>query len=370
MQFVDLAAQQKIIRDKIETRIKKVLDHGTYINGPEVRELEETLARYVDVKHAVGVSSGTDALLMPLMAYGIGPGDAVFTTTFTFIATGEVIQLLRATPVFVDIDPGTFNLDAGGLEEEIKKTLREGKLNPRAIIPVDLFGQPADYDEIGSIAKKYNLFVLEDAAQSFGATYKGRKTCALADVAATSFFPAKPFGCYGDGGMIFTNDSSLYESLISIRVHGQGTDKYDNIRIGINGRLDTMQAAIMLAKFEVFNDEVTARQKVAMRYSRLLKDAVQVPLVKEYNQSVWAQYSVRHHERDKLIKNLQNNKIPTAIYYPRPLHLQKAFHSLRYKQGDFPASEKISREIFSLPIHPYLSEADQEKIAQIISSHS
>jgi UDP-2-acetamido-2-deoxy-ribo-hexuluronate aminotransferase len=366
MQFIDLAKQQKRIRNRVEERIKKVLDHGSYINGPEVRELEHTLAQYVGVPHAVGVASGTDALLMPLMAYDVGPGDAVFTTTFTFIATGEVIQLLRATPIFVDIEPDTFNIDAGKLEEAVEKTIKAGKLKPRGIIPVDLFGQPAEYDEITGIARKYNMFVLEDAAQSFGATYKAKKTCALTEVAATSFFPAKPLGCYGDGGMIFTTDQTLYEKLISIRVHGQGKDKYDNVRIGINGRLDTMQAAIMLAKFEIFGEEVAARQNMAEKYNRLMEKAVTVPQLKGYTTSVWAQYSVLHPQRDKLIAKLNSQKIPTAIYYPKPLHLQKAFQHLGYREGDFPVSEKISAEIFSLPMHPYLDEKDQQQIAGII----
>ncbi len=366
MQFIDLAAQQKQIRKKIEERIIKVLDHGAYTNGPEVRELEEILARYVGVKYALGVSSGTDALLMPLIAYNIGPGDAIFTPAFTFIATAEVVALLRATPVFVDIVSDTFNIDVNKLEEAIKKTIKEGKLKPRGIIPVDLFGQPADYDEIAEIAQKYNLFVLEDAAQSFGAIYKSKKAGSVANVAATSFYPTKPLGCYGDGGMIFTNDRSLYEKLISIRVHGQGKDQYDNVRIGINGRFDTLQAAIMLAKFEVFDEELAARQKVAKRYNDLLKGAVTVPKIKDYNTSVWAQYSVLHPQRDRLIEKLKAQKIPTAIYYPKPLHLQKAFQHLGYTEGDFPVSEKISKEILNLPMHPYLSEKDQHQIAEVI----
>ena len=367
MQFVDLAAQQERIRDRIEKNIQGVLDHGRYINGPEVSQLEEKLADYAGVRYAVGCSSGTDALLMPLMVYDVGPGDAVFTSTFTFIATAEVIQLLRATPVFVDVEPDTFNMDVKSLEEAIEKTIYEGKLRPCGIIPVDIFGQPANYDEINELANKYNLFVLEDAAQSFGAVYKGRKACSLADVAATSFFPAKPFGCYGDGGMIFTDKEEMYNKLSSIRVHGKGTDKYDNVRVGLNGRLDTMQAAVLLAKLDIFKEEIELRQEVAGRYSKALSDVVDVPLVKEHNISAWAQYSVLFSERDNLIEYLRSQGIPTAIYYPKPLHLQTAFSHLGYKLGDFPVSEDISEKIFSVPMYPYLNEDDQSRVINAIS---
>jgi len=368
MRFIDLAAQQYRIRDKIENRMKKVLDHGQYIMGPEISELEEKLADYVGVQHAVGVGSGTDALLIPLMAYGIEQGDAVFTTTFTFIATAEVIQILRATPVFVDIDPKTFNIDPDKLERSINEVIKEGKLKPRGIIPVDLFGQPAEYDEINEIAKKHNLFVLEDAAQSFGATYKGNKACSLADIAAASFFPSKPLGCYGDGGMIFTDNTELYENLVSIRVHGQGSDKYDNIRNGINGRMDTIQAAILLAKFEIFDEEIQLRQEVAKRYNKALKDILKLSYVNHHSISSWAQYSVLHPDRDKIIKKLKENDIPAAIYYSKPLHLQKAFFNLEYHKGHFPAAEHIAARIFSLPLYPYLTEEDQNLIISSIKS--
>jgi UDP-2-acetamido-2-deoxy-ribo-hexuluronate aminotransferase len=366
MDFIDLAAQQGRIREKIEHNIKNVLDHGRYINGPEVRELEERLAEYVGVKYAVGCSSGTDALLMPLMAYDIGPGDAVFTSAFTFIATAEVIQLLRATPVFVDIEPDTFNIDAAKLEESIEKTLREGNLTPRGIIPVDLFGQPADYEEINELAERHDLFVLEDAAQAFGAYYKGRKACSLTRVSATSFYPAKPLGCYGDGGMIFTNERELHDRLVSIRVHGQGSNKYDNVRIGINGRIDTMQAAILLAKFELLDEEIELRQGIARRYGDGLRDSVEVPFIKEFNISAWAQYSIKHRVRDGIQARLTENNIPTAIYYFKPLHLQQAFAHLGYGVGDFPVSELVANEILSLPMHPYLGEDDQDRIIRII----
>lgn len=366
MQFIDLAVQQKRIRRQLEERIKTVLDHGHYILGPEIGELEEKLAAFTGVDYAVAVASGTDALLMPLMVEKIGPGDAVFTSTFTFIATAEVIELLGATPVFVDIDPETFNIDPDKLEAAIVKTISEKRLKPKGIIPVDLFGQVADYDAIQLIAEKYNLFVLQDACQSFGASQKGKKAGALAKVAATSFFPAKPLGCYGDGGMIFTDDKKIYEQLLSIRVHGQGADKYTNVRVGINGRMDSMQAAVLLAKMEIFPEEIRLRQEVAARYDRLLAGSVRVPKILKENVSAWAQYSVLHPRRDEVIKKLRENDIPTAIYYPIPLHLQEAFAHLNYRKNDFPVAEKIAGEIFSLPMHPYLERGDQEKICQII----
>ncbi len=370
MDFIDLAAQQRRIREKIEERLGKVLDSGKYINGPEVNEIEEKLAAYVSVKYAVGCSSGTDALLMPLMAFGIGPGDAVFTSPFTFIATAEVIQLLRARPVFVDCEKDTFNIDVNKLKQAVEKIKHDGKLKPRGIIPVDLFGQCADYDEINAFAGEHDLFVLEDAAQSFGAEYKGRKACSLCEVAATSFFPAKPFGCYGDGGMIFTDDKEMYDKLLSIRVHGQGTDKYNNIRIGINGRLDTMQAAILLAKFEIFEEEIRLRQDVAKRYADGLSGKVKTPFVKKGNLSAWAQYSILHPERDRLIASLKKEGIPTAVYYPKPLHLQEAFAGLGCKSGDFPVSEEIAGNIFSIPMHPYLEVQDQNRIIDAVNKNA
>ena len=367
MQFIDLAAQQKRIRGAIEAGFKKILDHGQYILGPEIRELEEKLAAFVNMPFAVSVASGTDALLMPLMVEKIGPGDAVFTSTFTFIATAEVIELLGATAVFVDIDPETFNIDPHKLEEAIRRVKGEKKLTPRGIIPVDLFGQPADYQAIQAIADKYGLFVLEDAAQSFGASQGGKKAGALARVAGTSFFPAKPLGCYGDGGMIFTDSQEMLEQLLSIRVHGQGPDKYTNVRVGINGRMDSLQAAVLLAKMEIFTEEIEMRQQVVARYNRMLAGSVKVPKIREANVSAWAQYSVLHPRRDEIIKKLRENGIPTAIYYPIPLHLQEAFAHLGYRINDFPVAENVAKEIFSLPMHPYLDQQDQEKIAAIVA---
>jgi dTDP-4-amino-4,6-dideoxygalactose transaminase len=384
MQFIDLAAQQKRIRQQIESNIAVVLDHGQYIMGPEIESLEEKLARYVGVKHAISCASGTDALLLALMAFEIGPGDAIFTTPFTFIATGEVISLLGATPVFVDIDPQTFNMDPAKLESAIQAIfdnqatehplpLSDIPLVPRGIIAVDLFGLPVDYDSLNAIAGQHDLFVLEDAAQSFGAEYKGKKACNLAQVGCTSFFPAKPLGCYGDGGMCFTDNENLHEIMMSLRDHGKGTHKYDNVRIGMNGRMDTMQAAVLLAKFDIFPEEIELRQQVALRYSRLLNQLtdLKTPLVPEQMISVWAQYSVLAKDethRSQLQSKLTQAGIPTAIYYPKPLHLQTAFKSLGYKEGDFFVSEDFSGRIFSLPMHPYLSDSDQEVIAKILSA--
>jgi len=384
MQFIDLAAQQERIRERIEANIAAVLDHGKYIMGPEIQSLEEKLAQYVGVKHAISCASGTDALLLALMAYEIGPGDAIFTTPFTFIATGEVISLLGATPVFVDIDSQTFNMDPSKLEPAIQAILdnaandpaiaRSGiSLVPRGIIAVDLFGLPADYDNLNAIAGQHGLFVLEDAAQSFGAGYKGKKACNLTQIGCTSFFPAKPLGCYGDGGMCFTDNENLYETIQSLRVHGQGTHKYDNVRIGMNGRMDTLQAAVLLAKFDIFPEEVELRQQVARRYSRLLNQQaeVQAPMVPQEMISAWAQYSVLAKDethRTQLQAKLKDAGIPTAIYYPKPLHLQTAFKFLGYEEGDFPISEDFSSRIFSLPMHPYLSNSDQEIIAKNLSS--
>lgn len=381
MKFVDLPTQQRRIRNSIEERIGRVLDHGQYVMGPEIGELEEQLARYTQTRYAVACSSGTDALLMAMMAYGVGPGDAVFTTPFTFVATAEVVQLLGATPVFVDIDPVTFNMDATRLEEAVrrvaeqgappfcKRSETQGRLTPRAVIGVDLFGVPAEYDRIASIAKSYEMVVVEDAAQSFGAEYNGKRACNLAGIGCTSFFPSKPLACYGDGGMCFTQEKGLFDTLCSIRIHGMGAHQYDNVRIGINGRMDTLQAAVLLAKFEIFPDELTKRQEVAGRYDSLLRNipGLTSPKVPPGIVSAWAQYSLlarddedRRRRRDRL----QSAGIPTAVYYPKPLHCQSAFHHLGYREGDFPVSEDTASRVFSLPMHPYLSEEQQERIAK------
>ena len=378
MDFIDLKAQQKRIKAQLDANIQKVLAHGQYIMGPEVGELEARLSAYVGVKHALCCASGTDALLMALMTLGIGPGDAVFTTPFTFIATAEVISILGATPVFVDIDTGTYNIDPAKLGQAIS-ALKAGDpslhplprtgagLSPRAVIPVDLFGLPADYDAVNKIAGDHGLVVVEDAAQSFGAVYKGRKTCSFGKIACTSFFPAKPLGCYGDGGMCFTDDDDLAAVLDSLRIHGKGSHKYDNARIGINGRLDTLQAAILLAKFAIFPEEIELRQVVAGRYSSFLApdSSIVAPRVPDGLKSVWAQYSILASSgagRAGLMDKLGAAGIPTAIYYPKPLHLQTAFAGLGYKPGDFPASEDVANRIFSLPMHPYLEGPVQKRI--------
>lgn len=384
MDFIDLATQQKRIKDKIDANIQKVLGHGNYIMGPEVKELEKKLAEYVRVKHAISCASGTDALLMALMAYKVGPGDAIFTTPFTFIATAEVISLLGATPIFVDIDPKTFNIDPAKLALAIQAvkagdpslhplplTPRASSLIPRGVIAVDLFGLLADYESIKTIAQENGLFVIEDAAQSFGAKYKGKKSCSFGNIACTSFFPAKPLGCYGDGGMCFTDDDQLAQAMSSIRIHGKGSDKYDNVRIGINGRLDTLQAAILLAKFDIFPEEIEVRQDVAKRYDALLSpcSSLLTPHVAEGYKSAWAQYSLlteSDNQRNEIMNKLKGAGIPTAIYYPKPLHLQTAFAHLGYKAGDFPISGDCAKRIFSVPMHPYLKAADLKIICHAI----
>jgi dTDP-4-amino-4,6-dideoxygalactose transaminase len=384
MDFIDLVAQQKLIRGKIDKSIKAVLDHGQYIMGPEVAALEKALSMYVSARHAISCASGTDALLMALMARGIGPGDAVLTTPFTFIATAEVISLLGATPIYVDIDRKTYNIDPGQLDRclsalrcgdaglyPLPRLARQKGVTPKAIIAVDLFGQPANYGRLDDIAKQNGLFLIEDAAQSFGAEVNGRKACTFGDISCTSFFPAKPLGCYGDGGMCFCSDDNLADIMRSIRLHGKGFHKYENIRIGINGRLDTIQAAILLAKFEIFPEEADRREQVARRYLSLLKSckALVVPEIPEGCRSIWAQYSLlarNEKHRDLIMAKLQEVGIPTAIYYPKPLHLQAAFAGLGYGEGDFPVSEDCARRIFSLPMHPYLTEGDQDRIAEAL----
>ena len=370
MQFIDLKAQQKQIREKVNKRIQKVLDHGKYIMGPEVFEFEDKLAKYVNVKHCISCSSGTDALLIPLLAKGISKGDAVLTTPFTYIATAEVIALLGAEPVFVDIYPTTFNMDPSKIEGAIDYAKNKG-LIPKAIIPVDLFGLPARYRLIQEVADKYNLFIIEDAAQGFGGSIRSKKAGSYGNVASTSFFPAKPLGCYGDGGAIFTNDDDLAQIMRSIRIHGSGLDKYDNVRIGINGRLDTFQAAILLEKLAIFNKELELRKQVAQYYNNSMSDNFQKPILPDQYVSSWAQYSLlskstRH--REGIISCLKKEKIPSMIYYRIPLHLQKVFKKLNYRKGDFPIAESISDRIFSLPMHPYLENHHQNKIVKVLNS--
>jgi UDP-2-acetamido-2-deoxy-ribo-hexuluronate aminotransferase len=368
IKFIDLKRQQETIRAEIDQAIAGVLDHGRYIMGPEIQELEAELAQYCGVDFAIGCASGTDALLLPLMAYNVGPGDAVFTPPFTFIATAEVISLLGAEPVFVDIDPKTYNMDPQRLDEAIVRIKNEDRLAPKGVIPVDLFGLPADYDAIMRISEKHGLFVLEDAAQGFGGQYKGRRACSFGHVAATSFFPAKPLGCYGDGGAVMTDDDELASLMKSIRVHGQGGNKYDNVRIGLNARLDTIQAAILKVKLSVFPKELEERQRVADRYTTRLKGKVETPFVPEGCLSSWAQYSVQTENRDDLLDILRQSGVPTAVYYPKPLHLQEAFSSLPYQKGDFPNTEKAAQHIFSLPMHPYLTDAEVDWVCEQVTS--
>jgi dTDP-4-amino-4,6-dideoxygalactose transaminase len=384
--FIDLQSQFKRIQPKIEERVISVLRSGQYILGPEVAEFENKLADFAKVKHAIGCASGTDALMIALMAKGVGPGDAIFTTPFTYFATAEVIALLGATPIFVDIDMNTFNIDPVALETTIL-ALKEcntadialpgwpleklRKLNPKGIITVDLFGLPADYDSINPIATEHGLFVLEDAAQGFGGAINGRGAGSLSEIGCTSFFPAKPLGCYGDGGALFTDDDNLASLFRSIRVHGQGVDRYENVRLGMTGRLDALQAAILIPKLDIFPDELNLRQQVAATYEKLISSSnlnVITPKVPKGYLSAWAQYSVLAPDsvgRKTILDQLNEAGVPTMIYYKKPLHLQKALSRLNYKVGDFPVSEQTSERIFSLPMHPYL---DQIAITSIVQS--
>ncbi len=369
MDFIDLKTQQSKIRGKIDKRIKSILDHGKYIMGPEVSELEKRLSDYVGMKFCISCSSGTDALLIPLMANGIGRGDAVITTPFTYIATAEVISLLGARPIFVDIYEETYNMNPDFIESAILDAEKMG-LNVKAIIPVDLFGLPARYRIINEVAKKYNLMVIEDAAQGFGGAIGGKKAGSFGDVACTSFFPAKPLGCYGDGGAIFTNDEELANKMKSIRIHGGGSDKYENVRVGINGRLDTIQAAILLEKLSIFDEELKLRSIIADYYSDNISPDFQKPFTPKNYLSSWAQYSLlskSESERNEIMSNLSNANIPSMIYYKRPLHLQTVLKKLGYQKGDFPISEKTSNQIFSIPMYPYLDKEKQNRIIEVLN---
>jgi len=366
--FIDIAAQRRRLGKSIDEAVARVLSHCQFINGPEVTALEAALAKFSGAKHVVSCASGTDALLMVLMAKQVGPGDAVLCPSFTFCATGEAVALTGATPVFVDVDEATFNMDAASLKRGIA-TARQRGLKPRAVIPVDLFGQSADHDAIGAIAEAEGLFVLDDAAQGFGASYKGRKLGTFGLATATSFFPAKPLGCFGDGGAIFTDDDTLAETLRSIRVHGQGSDKYDNVRLGITGRLDTMQAAILIEKLKIFEDEIAARNEVAARYARGLGNLVTVPRLASGCTSVWAQYTIRLPKgtnRDDFAAALRARGIPTAIYYTKSMHQQTAYREFPVADGGLPASERLSDDVISLPMHAYLDEATQQRVIEAV----
>jgi len=363
MDFIDLKTQYRQLRPEIDRRIQAVLDHGAYIMGPEVAELETQLAAYVGSKHCISVASGTDALLIAMMALGIKAGDEIITTPFTFIATGEMIALIGAKPVFVDIDPRTYNLDPALLEAAITP-------RTKAIMPVSLYGQCADFDAINEIACRHGLPVIEDAAQSFGASYKGRKSCALSLIGCTSFFPSKPLGCYGDGGACFTNDDALAKLMREIRVHGQDR-RYHHPVIGVNGRMDTIQCAVLLAKMPSFPDEVAARGRIGARYTTLINDScpqARAPHIEPHNSSVYAQYTVEVANRALVQQKLQAAGVPTAVHYPTPLHLQPAFASLGLAQGALPISERAAESVMSLPMHPFLSEESQHRIVALLSA--
>ncbi len=362
MQFIDLKTQYQKHRAAIDASIARVLEHGQFIMGPEIAELEKVLTEYVGVKHAITVASGTDSLEIALRALGIGPGDEVITVPFTWISSCEVIGLVGATPVFADIDPATYNMDVAKLERAITP-------RTKAIMPVSLFGQMPDYEAINRIATARNITVIEDAAQSMGATQRGRKSCSVTTIASTSFFPAKPLGCYGDGGALFTDDDKLNETMRAIRTHG-GIKRHHHPLLGMNGRFDTLQAGILLAKLPHFPEEVAARERIGARYTELLRGAVGVPEVADGNTHVYAQYTIRVGNRDELGVKLTEAGIPSAVYYPKCLHEQPVFAPLGYKWGDFPVSERASREVISLPMHPYLTEGEQDKVVDVVKKHA
>lgn len=360
MQFIDLQAQYRHLKTRIDKRIQTVLEHGKYIMGPEVQELEDKLAEYIGVKHAITCANGTDALTLAMMVLDIKAGDAVFCPTFTFFATAEVISFANATPVFVDSDEHTFNICPIDLEKKIQETISEGKLTPKAIIAVDLFGLPANYPQLEKLANKYGLKLIEDAAQGFGGSItdnqgKIKMAGSFGDIATTSFFPAKPLGCYGDGGAVFTNNDKYADLVKSYRIHGKGSDKYDNVRIGMNSRLDTIQAAILLEKFTEFPTELINRNKAADSYEKQLSKTSKTPQVPEGYFSSWAQYTLVDINRDTIMAEYKAKGIPTAIYYGTCMHQQTAFSDLGYKEGDFPVAEKLAKSVFSLPMHGYLT---------------
>lgn len=358
MQFIDLKTQTKRIESSLFSRIKKVIDEADFIMGSDVHELEKVLAAYVGVEHALAVSSGTDALLIALMALGVTAGDEIITTPFSFFATAEVIALLGAKPVFVDIDRDTYNIDPLRVEAAITS-------KTKGIMPVSLYGQCADYDLINEIANRHQLPVIEDAAQSFGATYKGLKSCALTTIGCTSFFPSKPLGCFGDGGACFTNDANLAARMQEIRIHGQSR-RYHHTSLGINGRLDTLQAAVLLEKMAIFPEEIELRHEVAQRYQQLLPAHIRKPIINQHNSSVYAQYTIEVNEREALQAYLQERGIPTAVHYPSGLHEQPIFKALYSGEHHFPITEQSARRVLSLPMHPYLTLKDQKKVCQTI----
>ncbi len=357
MEFIDVREQYRRYRSEIDRRMAAVFAHGQFVMGPEIEELEARLAAYAGTRHCLTVSSGTDSLEIALRALGIGPGDEVITVPFTWISTAEAVALVGARPVFVDVDPDTFNIDASRVEEAITE-------RTRAIIPVDLFGQMADYGMLRPLAAKHGLTIIEDAAQSFGARQGGIPSCGVTDVGSTSFFPAKPLSCYGDGGALFTNDDGLAERMRDIRIHGGR--RHHHTRVGMNGRFDTLQAAAMLAKLPHFDDELDARTRIGQRYSDALADRVKVPVVMESNTHVYAIYTIRTRSRDAMVEAMGRAGIPVAIYYPKCLHLQPVFASLGYQQGDFPEAERAASEVLSLPMHPFLEIRDQDRVIDAV----
>jgi dTDP-4-amino-4,6-dideoxygalactose transaminase len=370
MPFIDLAAQRARISDRIDTAVRKVVASGAYVMGPEVFELEKQLAAFCGAKHCVSCASGTDALTMVLLAKGVGPGVAVLCPSFTFAATAEAVALLGGTPFFVDVQEDTFNMDPASLEAGIAEARAKG-LKPVGVIAVDLFGQPADYESIEKICAREKLWLLGDAAQAFGASYRGRKLGTFGLATTTSFFPAKPLGAYGDGGAIFTDDDELAAVLRSVRVHGQGTDKYDNVRIGLTGRLDTIQAAILIEKLSIFADEIVARDEIAARYAAGLRDVAIPPAVAAGSQSVWAQYTIRLKlgQRDGLVAALKEAGVPTACYYPVPLHRQTAYRKYPAVGGKLAVTDRLAEEVLSLPMHPYLKPEAQQRVIDAAKKH-
>lgn len=366
--FIDLAAQQARIRPELDAAIGRVLQHGSYIQGPEVAELEERLAAFAEAEHCITCANGTDALQVALMALGVGPGDAVFVPSFTYTATAEVILLLGARPIFVDVDASTFNIDLDDAEEAIDRVHKQGSWRPAVLMTVDLFGCPVDYDRARALADKYDLALVSDAAQAFGATYKGRRVGShLADITTTSFFPAKPLGCYGDGGAVFTGNAHLAQVIRSICLHGKGADKYDVVRLGVNSRLDTLQAAILLPKLAIFAEEIEKRHDVAWAYAQQLKGKVTTPVMPpDGDRFAWAQYTIKVEEREAVQARLKAAGVPTNVYYPRPMHLQPVYAELVDRKGRLLVSEQLSRTVLSLPMHPYLSTEQIDRVCHQI----
>jgi dTDP-4-amino-4,6-dideoxygalactose transaminase len=373
MKFIDLDKQYNLLKEKISFRIHEVLRRGSFIMGPEVFDLEEKLKTYVGVSHCISCANGTDALQLSLMALGIGSGDKVITTPFTFFATAEAISIVGATPLFIDIDEGSYNISPNKLEEYLDSITEENKEKVKAVIAVDLFGLPADYRKLSSICRQHGLKLIEDGAQSFGAQIDGEKSCRFGDIATTSFFPAKPLGCYGDGGAVFTDSKLISDKVRSLRVHGKGEDKYDNVCIGLNSRLDTLQAGVLLEKMKIFDEEIEKRQNVASYYTRNIEGDFILPSIPNDYRSVWAQYSLRCRSSEKrkvVMQKLSEKNIPTQIYYKKPIHLQKAFEELGYKIGDFKVTEKVSETIFSIPMHPYIEREQQNLIVNALNDCS